>query len=459
MSRKLAVVLTVVLAVSAVRGQNARLNAMSGFNLFGDVSDILFNPAYMSDYKNVLQGTYDGPTLTTEGGLGPVIGVKSLGDVLSVGFTYNPNPLYTTQAVPHPIIGVGMDKWSLALELAYERDWQNTEEEDTDILNPTVTGVTTTENIASYLTATLGFGLSIDPVALAVAFYAGLPYDKDCTYTETRSAGNPTTSTEATVKNSGVIDLGGYVEGAFGVGDFDVTAGFTADLSLYGKSEVTVHNVPAPPTPNFDTTYEIGSDNVYSMLTLYGGAVKTFEQAGIKVGAMADIGWMRDKETVLNVDTLNYATTEQWMNSLGLFARLAIEKEWTSLKRLDAIAARTGMAYGIYDIIDHTEGAFNGGNYVYREKFAAVRYQDGFQWDLGMGVKKGILAFDVDISPTAIIDFLKYSTGNYTAQDLASLTLTLDFKEIGKSRKAKSAPAAEPASAPESEPMDSGLSF
>lgn len=445
--RKILVVALSAIALVAMgsQAQNARLNAMGNYYLFGDVSDILLNPAYINSYKDLIQGTYSN---TPAGGMAEVIGVKGLGEKLALGVTYNPAALHAAEAVPHVLVASGTDLWNLGLELYYEREWERSEETN---VAPGNTAITNSEDISSYLGAMLGLTLDLDAVALGVAVGIALPYDKAYSYTETTALG----STEVTTKLQGNIDLEGYVDAAFEVGDYAPTIGLYGDVSLYGKTETETISKPAG-GPNATNTVPGGTDDLDLTLGLYAGVNREWEDYGLKVGGLVDVSWLMTRTQPIDMTSGNYNPGKVWDNALALQATLAAEKEWKSLKRLDGICARTGLTYGITEVVTHHEGDTSGLSHELRLKNAAARNPEGFGWTLGAGLEKGIMTFDVDVSPTAVVESFDYANGQFAAQDLVSVTLTLDFKKIGSRSSGSSsseAPAA-PAAAPEG-----GLSF
>lgn len=70
--------------VSLSNAQNARINALGGNFCIDDISSVLQNPAASVYYSDAVQGT-----AYQDGTFGPVIGIKSIGKRLSVGFAAN----------------------------------------------------------------------------------------------------------------------------------------------------------------------------------------------------------------------------------------------------------------------------------------------------------------------------------------------------------------------------------
>lgn len=449
MSRRFAgIVCVVALAATCAFGQNARMNALSGFYLLDDISTILVNPADMNDYTDQLE-------LTWNGAVDPAIGIKSVGDVLALGLTYNPPAMAAgLDATPHLLLGLGLEPMALGLELYWERDLGNTDGHDVTPLPSDVT--TETSNNTELVGAQLGINL---PDVLDMAIVLGFRKPFASTYTLTTTANVNETETE--VKAIGTWGAGGYVEATVDVG-LDWTTGVMGDVFLYGKNETTTETrdlggggaVPS-------TTTEGGTDDMDLMLGLYTGVVKDFESNNILLGAMVTGSWMMTSTQPLDMTVANYNPGKVWTNNLRLDFAGMVEKEWTSLKRLDAVQGRAGIDYWMQQDVDHEEGDTTGYLHEFRQKQFLTRQGTGVDLTLGAGMTKGILQLDVQVSAAQLLNALKLANGTSVANDLICVSLGLDFKKLGKSsggsRSSYSAPAPAPAPAAAEEPMDSGM--
>ncbi len=443
--RILAVTCVLAFGVSAGFGQNARLNSMGGFNLFGDVSDILYNPAYVTQYGNVVQASYVGDTAASPmNSVGPVIAIKSVGDVLALGLTYEPTGI-TTERVPHFLVGGGSDMFSGGADLFFGREISSNEVENKDS-----TGVSITQNETTNMRfgGELGVALTLDAVELSLAFGLRLPTNKN--YTLTDPVGDAYTEQE--VKSTSLL-LNGYVEGVLGVADYEVTIGAGMAMGKPGRPETYLKEYRAADTAMWDTTFESGDYITNLGLRLYVGLERLFEEYGLNTGAMVSCGWAMYKVEPEEIGLANYNPGVRTNSTFFLDLNGALEKEWSELRRLDAIFARTGIAYGVSFGTVKEDGDTAAFAHTRSAKNAATRSPvNGFDWRLGMGVEKGIFGIDVDVSPIAIANAFKWISGNdgTGANDLASLSLTVDFKNLkGRSSGGMSStPAAAPAPAP-----------
>lgn len=450
MGRRVALVLaTVTMAAAVAVGQNARMDALNNFFLVDDMSTILVNPADMNDYKDAVQATYDGTTID------PAIGIKGIGDVFSLGLTYNP-PAQVVDPVPHLLLGMGLDPFGIGLELYYERDLGDTYEKNVTPAAPGGTQEVTTETSDAIAGAVLGFNLNPDIIDLALIAGFRMPFSSQ--HTETFVSGVSKTIDET--KAVGTFGLSANAEVTFDMG-IDWTTGLEFDAFLYGKSEVHDRDEDLVANTVTDTTYETGSDDLDMIAGVYTGLVKDLEDYGILVGGMVRGLWLMTRTTPLDAYTLaNYDPGSEWTNSLFLSCQGMVEKEWSSLKRLDAIQGRCGVGYWMLQMFDHEQGDTTGYSHEYREKVFLLRNPNGVDFTLGLGITKGILQFDVDVDVDAVVNALKWVNGNSAADDLASATLTLDFKKLKSGRRtSSSAPAMAPEPAPSYDSGESDLGF
>jgi hypothetical protein len=443
--RILAVTCILTLGISAGFAQNARLNSMRGFTLFGDVSDVLYNPAFMTQYTDLIQATYQGTDPNAQG-IGPVIGIKSVGDVLALGLTYEPTTTAVEQ-VPHFLVGIGTDMFSVGADLFFGREISSDVQENADTAG---TNIIENERTNMRLGGEFGLTLDLDAAALAVAVGLQIPYEK--TYSLTDPLGDPIDETERTTTS---LFLDGYAEAVLHMDEIALTIGVTGQMDNYGRPETYHKEWRAADAAIWDTTYEAGNFVKDIGLGFYVGMVKSFEQSGLDFGGQLSGRWLMHKEEPEEMGLGNYNPGATSNNLLALGINGAVEKEWSELKRLDAIFARSGLSYGVGFGLNKEEGDTAAWSHTRDVNTASTRVpSNGFGWSIGMGILKGVFAADVDVAPVAIINAFKLANGNSSVQDLVSLTLTLDFKNLkgsGSSSSSMSSPAPAPAPAEETD--------
>ena len=84
MRRMVAALGIVAATCSMAFAQNARVSAMGGCSVTPDFTDVLSEPAYVNDHPDKIQGTGAGGAGAAT--YGPVMGVKSFGPSLNLGF-------------------------------------------------------------------------------------------------------------------------------------------------------------------------------------------------------------------------------------------------------------------------------------------------------------------------------------------------------------------------------------
>jgi hypothetical protein len=168
---------------------NARIDAMGGIGVgaVSDITNLLYNPAYMLYYPNQMQlslgpnfSNLSGTTASLAGLVGPFIGIKSFGDAFSCGLVLNKglflndafytrgvtavnnivssnvitstlsgasllpdtilNPVDITKNVPHLLLGTKFGEVALAADLFYE--FSNTHRSVVDGPNSTLNDTT-----------------------------------------------------------------------------------------------------------------------------------------------------------------------------------------------------------------------------------------------------------------------------------------------------------------------------
>lgn len=170
------------LSISAFAQQNARVSSMGGTDIIPDISQIMtLNPVYMNSYKNQMQVTFNSP----------IIGIKSLGDVFSLGIVLNRGllldnsfyasakallPLVTNPAgstlpieyIPHLLLGFDFSSFQLGFDAFWEHSAYSTETIQTGTLN----SKTTNDQSIDHIGAIAGCMLKLSSADLS--FIAGI---------------------------------------------------------------------------------------------------------------------------------------------------------------------------------------------------------------------------------------------------------------------------------------------
>jgi|GEM_PF-4947875 hypothetical protein len=140
-----------IMSVSPSLAENARFDAMGGISIIDDFSHVLYFPGSVNDFPDQIKGTM-GTYSDTAGKsveyFGPILGKKSIGKILNVGFiantqdqqtgsgvlrsnfynrarsflrTYSADTLPSSfPAIPHVLLGLDFDKINLGFEGFYE---------------------------------------------------------------------------------------------------------------------------------------------------------------------------------------------------------------------------------------------------------------------------------------------------------------------------------------------------
>jgi len=374
---KKVVLISAVLAVGSQAQYyqgNARMSALGGTFNMDDMSDILRYPVYMNTYKNSIQATFTSP----------IMGVKSVGDMLSIGIVANRNfvldnsadgfytvgnatldafngatlPAMTTQRVPHILLGFDLDAVSLGFDLFYEYAGSHYKSETTT--SPSVTTEITSASRNPGFIASALFGPEDIPITVKAGLsFPGIGGKSD----------DGTTKTELKSDKGLFFEAG--AEATMPVSDFSLTVG--TDLNFESYAFTVGDADPA-------TIY--GKNRT----ALYGGLEgKMLSDA--QWGALATIYYGNTKTTTA-ADTTG---TPYFTFALSG----GVENTWSNVWKFDECTARAGCTFS----------ATTPGSTV---KNAAVDAKAGLQTTyapftptVGAGVKKGAFQLDVTINPTA----------------------------------------------------------
>jgi hypothetical protein len=437
MVRKLSLAACVLL-VGALSGfsQNARIGSMAGVGNVSDISWVLGNPAYMNSYKDAVQGTIDN---AASNNLRSVIGVKGLGDMWSLGLTYQNNqalaapalasmltllgttptlPAATVTPVPHLLGGMNLGAAKLGVDLFWERALYNSSDETQ--AGPSPVPKVTTKITGTYTNMGLAAGLVMEAgLPIAAHLGASLPSINGDNLVD-QNDGN-STETKVTSDFSLALNVGADVTPK--IGDMDWKSGINYAVVTYGRGK-TVGTVKTP-TNTTETTTQSGSHNSLHDWTLFTGLSQKLQAQNVLLSGIitGDLTMARSRPDVITV--LLYDPGMVTTNALSLLAQAATEKEWDHLKHLDAIQARAGLQYGVTVNITHEAGDTT--DYLHTARLQNYANRSGFGLTLGMGFTKSMFQFDLQVSPTAILNAFKYVNGLNAGQDLVRASVAVDF--------------------------------
>jgi len=155
---------------------NARIQALGGSNIVPDISRAIYiNPAFMNNYKNTIQASFDSP----------IIGVVGLNDVISIGGVFNRglilNSFYAnaiaqtpnigaTQTIPHILFGIDLKQITLGLDLFWE-----TSNYTSETVTPAPIVTTDVTQSINNPGAVLGANLKLGDANVAANFGIGFP--------------------------------------------------------------------------------------------------------------------------------------------------------------------------------------------------------------------------------------------------------------------------------------------
>lgn len=350
---------------------NARMSALGGTYIMDDMTDLLRYPAYMNSYKNNLQATFNSP----------IMGVLSVGDMMSIGVVANKNfvldnsadgfyttgnafivraPLtaMTTQKVPHLLLGFDLEAVSLGFDLFYEYASSHYKSE---LKAPP--GTTTEISSASRnpgVIASAIFGSEDLPIAAK----AGVSFPSVA-----GTSDDGTTKTELKSDKGLFFEAG--VEATLPVADFALTVG--TDLNFESYAFAVGDADPA-------TIY--GKSRLAFFAGLEGEVLTT-----AKWGALATV-YRSNTKTTTAADTAG--------SPLLIFALSGgIENAWTNVWKFDECFARGGLTFSTA-----TPGSSSDNTTTITKTSNQTTYAPVTP-TVGAGVKKGAFQLDITINPTA----------------------------------------------------------
>ncbi|MBN1308470.1 MAG: hypothetical protein JXA18_11165 [Chitinispirillaceae bacterium] len=369
-----AAALMIVMNVSAqFTPQNARVNALGGTFIMDDMNDILRYAVFMDRYEDDAQATFNGP--------GPIMGIKSIGDVLSVGVAANrgllldasfyqqgalacstvvttPFQTLVAQNVPHLLLGIDLSVVSLGVDFFYEYASASYHNETT-----TVPPVITDSRVRIHNPGGIA-SILVGQEEMSAAFKFGLGFPSVF-------GKNDDGTTEITVESEKglFIEVGGETE--LPVSDLHLTLGLDLIFESYAFS-----------LSGADPATRYGNNR----LAFYGGFTGDLFTAA-EWGMMYNLAIMNHKATTV-ADTANSRSLVQTFSG-------GIENTWTTVWIFDECFARAGMAFVMTTPVTYLRNAASDMRQRQQTTYSSVVPT------LGAGVKKSIFQLDITLNPAA----------------------------------------------------------
>ncbi len=394
--------------------ENARINALGGSFIVDDASDMLRYSAYMNEYTNDVQLSFNGVNGS------PIFGVKSFNDVFNLGLILNQrlmvnNPAGTnfydtsatflrtlddqiagivkTQSFPHVLLGFNLKPVKIGVDLFYEYSHFRKSIED----DPS-TGTGTDEEVKGDVN-NLGFIASVastnENFPIAVKFGMGWP--KASGSEEVTTANSVTRE----VKSKGGLFMNGGAE-----------LGFTTSALKWTTGLDYIHN-----HFQFQDAAGVESNNYF------------FNNFAAYIGFNADIDASSFVTVLYDFQLRNYGhgpdkeayapnARTYSTNLISNILSAGYENTWTNAWVFDKFVLRTGLNYVISTTIDHVNGDGEGGSYSSRVKHETVYNQVNPK--IGLGIVKKVFSMDLTVDPANW-------AGVMNGPDVATVTATLNF--------------------------------
>lgn len=381
--------------------QNARMSSMANTFIIDDITDVYRYPVLMNDYYGNLQATFNTP----------IIGIKNMNDMLSIGLTANRGNVLRSFYSPArtSLANLGVPEASLQNQI----------------------------NIPHIL---LGFDLGTVQLGADIFF----EYSRFSAKSESEPAtGSPAEATVgALLMNPGLVfsgkmDVGFPVMGKIGLGFPSVSGESKSGSQVLTevKSEKGLYmETGAEAKPNmfgldwtaglgytfesyqFQVDENIGVPHLNSVLAAYLG----FEYDVLE-NAVSALQYQ-----VLRTNTYTYQDAEegydnpydldeQWSHVFSA----GIENTWVKPWKLDAFQLRAGMNYNINMAVAKAYSENSSGTDEATVKNPAD--DNGFVPTMGLGMGKGFFQLDMFISMGS------WSNGFFSGPDVGTVTATMKF--------------------------------
>ncbi len=397
----------VAMAVSA-QNQNARVKGLGGSDVVTDISRIAtYNPVYVNDYKNQIQATWDAP----------IIGTKSLGDVVTVGAVLNNglilSSFYTDAAPlprigaatapqysPHVIVGLDFAPVKIGIEGFLEWAWQTDHTES----NPTGTALTATNNSSriSHPGFAIGAEFGADMLSIALVGGIGFPTIKGSNEV-TAPDGAKTLST--TQSESGLSAKAG---GEFGIPVNAAKFTFGAQWSLvnYQFSATTA-----------GTTTNTNKTTINTVSPYIAVQTEILDKVLLIAQEKTDIAMSKVEPVHTQGNRYNLNTDILSTISSGL------EKQFASVWIFDSVGTRGGLSWSFATGFSHNvdEGTTVANSINNTDAKDPVVFGPAVPY-IGLGATRGAVTADLYLNPTGW-----NNTGLIAGPPVAKFTLSLKF--------------------------------
>jgi hypothetical protein len=368
------------LSISIYAQQNARVQSMGNTDIVPDISrTIYYNPAYMNDYRNQAQISFDSP----------MIGIKSLSDVLSIGAILNRglilNPIFysdglslldsdyvsSTEYSPHILFGINMSSLKLGADIYWEHSSYSQE---------ISTSTTTTDDDRSInnFGFLLGGDFTVSSANLAIHAGMGFPV--------IHAKSGSTTTTETKSDKGLSLRIGAEVQAEL----LKMMWTFGADWNHLSYQ--------------FNVAGTKQSDNSANVVTPYLG-FKT--ELADKLLFVAKEKLQLAYYNSTDADTIKYYIS-------GDTISCGFEKQFANAWIFDSLALRGGLEYSItYTGTDYSTATRETKTDYVTTYGPATPY-------LGFGVSKAFFTFDLVVDPAAW-------AGLFNGPDVARATMSVKF--------------------------------
>lgn len=379
MRRSISAVCSIVLVV-VLQGwtqfypQNARMNALGGTFILEDFSDIMRYPVEMTSYRNAMQATWNNA----------IFGVKSVGDVLSLGVVVNRgmmmdeswsnsfyqngvaminslaslDPLAGTvdpvRAMPHVLIGTDLSVVSIGVDLFWEHTGIHFD-------NKTAAATTTLDGGVHNFGTIASGRMKVADIPIKAKVGVSLPGISG-------KYSDGTNEVEVGSESGLFLNFGGETD--IPLSDFTVTAGL--DLIF----------------ENYEFTVDDSSNG-----NVFGNSKKAF-YAGIKGDVFTDAKW--GAQYTLAVLDSNGTTTADTLLRRDFIHALScgLENRWSSVWKFDELIFRGGLLMNITTVNRNRKDGVND-----LKSADAVAYGPVIP-TIGAGVRKSFFQLDIILNPT-----------------------------------------------------------
>jgi hypothetical protein len=396
--------LVALAAAGTLSAQNARIGALGNNFVVDDVSRVIVFPGLMGNYGDVVQATSNtssdsGATYGIE-----LIGVKDLG-ALNLGGYYSGSRVlretaYVTlsqrlglasdelgvpevEPVPHVLVGFDVGNFGLGFDLFWEQASSSFEADSI------IAGVTTsTESDVHFRNPGLRVGLSAAE-EFALSSYVEFSWPL-LGVEEKRSSPDGTAIQELTYKGGPHLQFG--AEGGFKLLQSDWKLGVEMGFMAY---QTRFEDKPAGQAAATVTTSD---KNRYFDAAFYLGFTKEVAQSGVMLSVVDNFGFSRYS---IIPEEVTAADPKEITSFLANSLIGSLEKEWTGLRHLDAIAARVGARYSRFVVFESYEGG--QGTTSIDTRFRDYAGRSFFGPTFGTGIRKGLFSLDLQIAPNDLL--------------------------------------------------------